>query len=216
MKYNIKALPTVYAQTRFRSKLEAQWAVFFDFCGIQWEYEPGTYQTDCGVITPDFLISEGFQYLNGVPGYVEIKPENFNLKSDDAKALFDKYRELRGALAYSDTGTEDNVAGFLIVAGSPRDIYPPQFAPKPIKTIGECLLRNGGGCMQGDRFRVGVPVFDADDVDGSWDEIGEESLYIKAAMEATNYDFKGYVQPNKIVGGRVAPIEQQCWSPKDM
>lgn len=34
------AIETHYAGCRFRSRLEARWAVFFDKMGIDWEYEP--------------------------------------------------------------------------------------------------------------------------------------------------------------------------------
>ncbi|MEN2464926.1 hypothetical protein [Ornithinibacillus sp. JPR2-1] len=36
----IKAIETIYKGYRFRSRLEARWAVFFDSLGIKWEYEP--------------------------------------------------------------------------------------------------------------------------------------------------------------------------------
>lgn len=36
----IQAIETRYAGCRFRSRLEARWAVFFDTLGIPWEYEP--------------------------------------------------------------------------------------------------------------------------------------------------------------------------------
>jgi hypothetical protein len=36
----LKAIQTLYAGCRFRSRLEARWAVFFDAMGIRWEYEP--------------------------------------------------------------------------------------------------------------------------------------------------------------------------------
>lgn len=36
----IKPIETRYAGCRFRSRLEARWAVFFDTLGIPWEYEP--------------------------------------------------------------------------------------------------------------------------------------------------------------------------------
>lgn len=36
----IQAIETRYAGCRFRSRLEARWAVFFDTLGIKWEYEP--------------------------------------------------------------------------------------------------------------------------------------------------------------------------------
>lgn len=36
----ITAIETEYAGHRFRSRLEARWAVFFDHLGIRWAYEP--------------------------------------------------------------------------------------------------------------------------------------------------------------------------------
>lgn len=36
----MKAIETHYAGCRFRSRLEARWAVFFDHLGIEWQYEP--------------------------------------------------------------------------------------------------------------------------------------------------------------------------------
>lgn len=35
-----RAISTTYAGCRFRSRLEARWAVFFDHLGITWDYEP--------------------------------------------------------------------------------------------------------------------------------------------------------------------------------
>lgn len=37
---NIKAIETRYKGFRFRSRLEARWAVFFDVAEIEWQYEP--------------------------------------------------------------------------------------------------------------------------------------------------------------------------------
>lgn len=36
----IQAIETEYAGYKFRSRLEARWAVFFDKSGIEWRYEP--------------------------------------------------------------------------------------------------------------------------------------------------------------------------------
>lgn len=37
---NIQPIETRYAGCRFRSRLEARWAVFFDHLDIRWQYEP--------------------------------------------------------------------------------------------------------------------------------------------------------------------------------
>jgi hypothetical protein len=49
----VKAIPTVYRSTRFRSRLEARWAAFFDLAGWYWVYEP----FDCGGWIPDFIVT---------------------------------------------------------------------------------------------------------------------------------------------------------------
>lgn len=72
---SIKAIETHYAGHRFRSRLEARWAVFFDKLGIAWEYEPEGYETPHGRYLPDFRLS-----LCGGPKWFEVKP---NAESDD-------------------------------------------------------------------------------------------------------------------------------------
>lgn len=52
MVYEIKAKPTVYNGNRFRSRLEARWACFFDLLGWKWKYEP----FDLNGWTPDFIV----------------------------------------------------------------------------------------------------------------------------------------------------------------
>lgn len=39
----LAAIETNYAGCRFRSRLEARWAVFFDHLGVEWQYEPQGY-----------------------------------------------------------------------------------------------------------------------------------------------------------------------------
>ena len=54
----LKAIQTEYKGYRFRSRLEARWAVFFDACGVDWEYEPEGYDLGDGLYyLPDFLLS---------------------------------------------------------------------------------------------------------------------------------------------------------------
>lgn len=53
----IKAIETVYNGYRFRSRLEARWAVFFDAMGIKYEYEKEGYDLgELGWYLPDFEI----------------------------------------------------------------------------------------------------------------------------------------------------------------
>ena len=53
----LKAIETFYNGYRFRSRLEARWAVFFDSAGIEYVYEPEGFKLDNGLCyLPDFLI----------------------------------------------------------------------------------------------------------------------------------------------------------------
>lgn len=50
----IRALPTTYRGTRFRSTLEADWAATFDELGWYWQYEPVAVQLTSGAYLCDF------------------------------------------------------------------------------------------------------------------------------------------------------------------
>lgn len=64
----IKPIETYYNGYRFRSRLEARWAVFFDALGVRYEYEPEGFELgDREYYLPDF-------YLNDFELYIEIKP----------------------------------------------------------------------------------------------------------------------------------------------
>jgi len=66
----IKPIETKYKGYRFRSRLEARWAVFFDAINIQYEYEREGFELGEGRrFLPDF-------YLVDPDCYVEIKPKN--------------------------------------------------------------------------------------------------------------------------------------------
>jgi hypothetical protein len=63
----MEALRTIYNGVKYRSKLEARWAVFFDEYGLRFEYEPTTFRLKSGLYCPDF-------YLSDLACYVEVKP----------------------------------------------------------------------------------------------------------------------------------------------
>lgn len=63
----IKPIETIYNGYKFRSRLEARWAVFFDAAGIRYEYEPQGFNLGDGICyLPDF-------YLPDDDVWVEIK-----------------------------------------------------------------------------------------------------------------------------------------------
>lgn len=75
----IKPIETVYNGYRFRSRLEARWAVFFDAVGIRYEYEPDGFEVDGEKYLPDF-------YLPELDVYAEVKPEDLSRIDEICKA----------------------------------------------------------------------------------------------------------------------------------
>lgn len=78
----IAAIETRYAGCRFRSRLEARWAVVFDHLQLEWEYEPQGYTIPSLVgssvpYLPDF-------WLPGLGCWCEVKGE---LAADDLRML---------------------------------------------------------------------------------------------------------------------------------
>lgn len=64
----IQAIETYYAGHRFRSRLEARWAVVFNALGVKWEYEPQGYRVGerRRPYLPDF-------YLPDLGWWIEVK-----------------------------------------------------------------------------------------------------------------------------------------------
>lgn len=64
---DIKPIETRYKGYKFRSRLEARWAVFFDNLGIRYEYEFEGFSFEGFQYLPDF-------YLPDYDCFIEIKP----------------------------------------------------------------------------------------------------------------------------------------------
>ena len=59
-----KPIETEYNGYRFRSRLEARWAVFFDQLGIKYEYEPEGFELSDGTwYLPDFYLTESNSFF---------------------------------------------------------------------------------------------------------------------------------------------------------
>lgn len=80
----IRAIETRYAGCRFRSRLEARFAIFFDELRIPWEYEPEGFETSAGPYLPDFRIripqvkdyGQHYQWFEVKPPGVEDDPRH--------------------------------------------------------------------------------------------------------------------------------------------
>jgi hypothetical protein len=72
----MQPIETRYAGCRFRSRLEARWAVFFDRLGLTWEYEPQGYVIDGRPYLPDFkLLLPGPSIVFAEVKNIEVDPE---------------------------------------------------------------------------------------------------------------------------------------------
>jgi hypothetical protein len=72
---SIPAIETRYAGCRFRSRLEARWAVFFDALDLEWQYEPQGFRVGHRAYLPDF-------YLPHSGTWVEVKGAESELDHD--------------------------------------------------------------------------------------------------------------------------------------
>lgn len=98
----IKAIETFYKGCRFRSRLEARWAVIFDSMGIEWRYETEGFTDGQECYLPDFFIKMGdFRW------YVEVK-------SLDRPGVLD---ELNKAIKFVDG---KNISVLLILSDIPQ------------------------------------------------------------------------------------------------
>lgn len=105
---DIKAIETHYNGYRFRSRLEARWAVFFDTAGIPYEYEPeGFHLPNNEMYLPDF-------YLPSMRMYIEIKPKS----SDELEYAKRKLSSLFSMFSYEN----NNLGVFVgLFTGDPYD-----------------------------------------------------------------------------------------------
>lgn len=89
----IRAIQTEYKGYLFRSRLEARWAVFFDACGVDWEYEPEGYDLGNGLYyLPDFLlhsvtVNHGC-FEKNCNIYVEVKGQMNDVDAEKIKRFY--------------------------------------------------------------------------------------------------------------------------------
>jgi hypothetical protein len=80
----IKAIETKYKGYRFRSRLEAKWAVFFDAFNWKWQYEPEGYKIEYkGKIIyylPDFWLPDLKQFVEIKGGKISAN-DNIKIKA---------------------------------------------------------------------------------------------------------------------------------------
>jgi len=91
----IKAIETVYNNYRFRSRLEARWAVFFDTLGMPYEYEKEGYDLEGLWYLPDF-------WLPQQNCWVEIKGEEPTAEEHQKAKLLATYTQKDVTIFYGN------------------------------------------------------------------------------------------------------------------
>ena len=85
----IQAIETIYNGYRFRSRLEARWAIFFSAMGVKYEYEPEGYRLSDGTLyLPDFYLPESDTFVE-IKGVLSEKDQHkiIQFMNDSGKAL---------------------------------------------------------------------------------------------------------------------------------
>lgn len=79
----MKVIPTYYKGIKFRSRIEARWAVFFDALKVRFEYEKEGYSLEGKPYLPDF-------YLQDLKCFIEIKGEKPTRQEQELAYLLSK------------------------------------------------------------------------------------------------------------------------------
>ncbi len=146
----LRAIETEYKGYRFRSRLEARWAVFFDVCGVDWEYEPEGFILPGGQqYLPDFLLHDvtfnHAGYRRGCDLYVEVKGR---MTAEDAEKIH--------GFAFPVEGLGSLVMNPLLVVGN----IP---AGDSIRDLEDAVFGEGFGPAP-----FGVSLFNFETVDGDY------------------------------------------------
>ena len=160
----MKAIETKYAGYRFRSRLEARWAVFLDALELEWDYEPeGIILPKGEWYLPDF-------YVHTTKTWLEIKPPEYSYE--------EKYKCMMLSL---ETGTH-----VIILNGTPDfkrylGFYPFNVEKKSVFTLGYVLI------PVEDRFSVACGW---NDIQETYDSDGWPKQYQLAVREARSARFE--------------------------
>lgn len=114
----ITPIQTRYRGYRFRSRLEARWAVAFDAMGLRWEYEPEGFVLPSGKhYLPDFRVT----LHNGAFIWFEVKPEGG--RSPEFEAFMGASTVLARGVVLHDIPDPELVADDIFASGSEYECW---------------------------------------------------------------------------------------------
>jgi len=136
---DIKAIPTQYKGYKFRSRLEARFAVFFDALNQGFRYEPEGYNLERGLnYLPDFFLDAGY--------FVEIKPYYPNAIEMRKAQLLAQQTKTKVYILYGDLSlpvidlkAQKRTGGFCALRflpnGQVKDLMIPKFIKEKLTFI---------------------------------------------------------------------------------
>ena len=108
---SMKAIETRAFGYRFRSRLEARWAVFFDSLRVQWEYEPEGFDLSGVPYLPDFRVTTGDLVF-----WYEVKPRGTN-----SCEKFTRFSDLLDNARWNDEYSP--IVESRLLRGDPFDVF---------------------------------------------------------------------------------------------
>lgn len=190
-------IPTRYAGCWFRSRLEARWAVAFDFLGLTWEYEAQGYR--CGHRLT--LVGEGTETFPYLPDFWLPDLGVFaEVKGALAEAEFLKVLDAAASLSSADGGGCHDSGGHDVAVLGPiphvrrnRNVGGPWILHmhKGQLSASEWTAADSAGYRGCRAYGSTVPL--ADDYGGDWADIGQNSGM--TADQAARFLLRGAVSP---------------------
>ena len=170
---SLKPIETIYKGYRFRSRLEARWAVMFDLLHWNFEYEP----FDLMGWTPDFVIYGDQNVL------VEIKPSEMVDKNVVDKIT--KAGENRNIIVLTESNI-DNQIGYEIkrkdVSETDNGMWALQLKDYPDGTYDIGSLGQFDGMLY-NKSEYRKFFIKKDDFDQLWNIAGNEVMFLKPIMD---------------------------------
>lgn len=176
----IKAIETVYNGYRFRSRLEARWAVFFDTLGIKYEYEP-----------------EGFQLPSGKMYLPDFRVKCWGCRGDIYDKPFDLYIEVKGRMTQYDA---DRIKEFSRANANDEcsKIVHPVLVVSSIPGEGCSHDHDSLNCYNG-MDGTDVPCFNYFLIDGDWFGAYPAALFNKFYLWGDDSNYLGTSEGEKSV-----------------
>ena len=102
----------MYKGCLFDSRLEAKWAVFFDTCGVEWEYKPEEFDLGNGVkYQPSFLLINDVKGIDGGKLYIAVTNKVTFLRDE----IIERFNEIGLHSDTKDKTAAEKLQGYWIL-----------------------------------------------------------------------------------------------------